>query len=93
MIEFSVINIIVAVLFALMALRAFRSGSALDYLLAASQSVGVIMLFSAYRELASGLLLLTAVGYLVSQMLTGARPLSRLLPVVGALSIVLSFMM
>lgn len=82
----------IAVLFALMAFRAFRSGSATDYLLSATQVVGVLLLLSPWRELACYLLLITAVAYLISQVLTGARVVSRLLPVVGAVVITLALL-
>jgi hypothetical protein len=36
------------------------------------------------------LLLITAFAYLLSQILTGAKPISRLLPLAGAAAIVLS---
>ena len=74
----------VAALFALMAYRAIRSGSRLDYGLAAAQLLGVIGLISPYRAMALYFLLLTAVAYLASQVLTGARPIARLLPLAGA---------
>jgi hypothetical protein len=77
-----------------MAFRAFRSGSAVDYLLCATQLVGVLlMLFSDFRQFASWLLLASAFAYLVSQMLTGARLVSRLLPLAGAAAVALSLLM
>jgi hypothetical protein len=79
----------IAALFLLMAFRALRSGSASDYLLVATQCVGVLLLLGPYREAACYLLLLTALAYLVSQVLTGARLISRLLPLAGAAMIVL----
>ncbi len=78
------VTIAIAALFLLMACRALRSGSATDYLLAAVQCVGVLLLLSPYRQAAAYLLLLTALAYLVSQILTGARLISRLLPLAGA---------
>jgi len=90
--DFPAITIVVAALFSLMAFRAFRSASTMDYLLGATQCVGLLLLLSNYREFASYLLLLTAVAYLVSQVLTGARPLSRLLPLAGAAAVVLSLL-
>jgi thiosulfate reductase cytochrome b subunit len=86
---FPVVSLVVAALFSLMAFRAFRSGSALDYVLGAVQCIGVLLLFTVYHEFASYLLLLTAFAYLLSQVLTGARRISRLLPVVGAATILL----
>lgn len=79
----------IAALFLLMALRALRSGSASDYLLAATQCAGVLLLLGPFREAASWLLLLTACAYLVSQVLTGARKISHLLPLAGAAMVVL----
>lgn len=81
--EFSYIAILI--LFSLMALRAFRSGSATDYLLCGAQCIGLLALLSNYRQIGSYLLLITALAYLASQVVTGARPLSRLLPIAGAL--------
>ena len=88
----SVMPVVVAVLFALMAFRAIRSGTALDYLLGTTQGIGVLLLFTRYRELACYLLLLTAFAYLLSQVLTGARVSSRLLPLAGAAAIVLALL-
>jgi type IV secretory pathway TrbL component len=69
----------VALLFALMAFRTFRSGSNMDYLLGALQCVGLLLLLlSNYRLLASFLLLVTALIYLLSQVITGARPISSI---------------
>lgn len=82
----------VAALFSLMAFRAFRSASTMDYLLGAAACVGLLLLMSSYRQLALYLLLITAVCYLLSQILTGARPISRLLPVTGAASVVLALL-
>jgi hypothetical protein len=86
------VSMVIAALFLLMAFRAIRSGSTTDYLLAATQCVGVLLLLSPYRDAASYLLLLTAAAYLVSQILTGARLVSRLLPLAGAAVIVLSLL-
>lgn len=87
-----IIYTVVAALFSLMAFRAFRSASTLDYLLGATQCVGLLMLLSYYRQFALYLLLLSALAYLLSQMVTGARPVSRLLPIVGAATVVLSLL-
>ena len=75
-----------------MALRAFRSASTIDYLLGTTQCVGLLLLLSNYRQFAAYLLFVTALGYLLSQILTGARPLSRLLPIAGAAAIVVSLL-
>ena len=90
--DFPVIYIVIAALFSLMAFRAFRSASTMDYLLGATQCVGLIFLLSNYRQFALYLLLITAFAYLISQIMTGAKPISRLLPVVGAATIVLSLL-
>ena len=82
-----ILNTVIAIPFLLMAYRAFRSGSATDYLLCATQCVGLLLLLSEYRQLALYLLLLSAIAYLISQIMTGARPISRLLPIVGVLSV------
>ena len=91
--DFPAIIMVVAALFSLMAFRAFRSASTMDYLLGATQCVGLLLLLlNNYRELASYLLLITALAYLVSQVMTGARSLSRLLPLAGAAAIVMSLL-
>lgn len=83
-------DIAVAALFSLMAFRAFRSASTMDYLLGATQCAGLLLLLlSDYRQLASYLLLITALLYLLSQIVTGARPVSRLLPLAGVVMITL----
>ena len=90
--DFPVIYMVVTALFSLMAFRAFRSASTMDYLLCATQCVGLLLLLSNYRQFASYLLLITALAYLLSQIVTGAKPVSRLLPIVGSAAIVLSLM-
>jgi hypothetical protein len=75
-----------------MAFRAFRSASTMDFLLGVAQSVGLLLLLSNYRQFALSLLLITALAYLLSQIVTGARPISRLLPIVGAAIIVLTLL-
>ena len=86
------IYIAIAALFLLMAFRAFRSASTMDYLLGATQCVGLLLLLSNYRQFALYLLLITALAYLLSQIVTGAKPISRLLPVAGAATIALSLL-
>jgi hypothetical protein len=90
--DFSIIYSAVVALFSLMAYRAFRSASTMDYLLCATQCIGLLLLLSNYRQFASYLLLLTALAYLASQIMTGARPVSRLLPIAGFVAIVLSLL-
>lgn len=85
-----VLEIVITLLFAVMAFRAIRSGSTTDYGLAATQCVGLVLLWSAFHDVARYLLLLTAAAYLASQILTGARVISRVLPLAGAVAIVLS---
>ncbi len=87
-----VVTAVIAVLFAVMAFRALRSGSATDYLLAGMQCAGILLLLSDYRVLACYLLLATSVAYLLSQIVTGARVASRLLPVAGAAAILFSLL-
>ena len=77
----------IATLFLLMAARAFRSGSRTDYLLGIAQCLGVLALFSPLQHWALLLLLGTACGYLASQVVTGARTISRLLPLAGAAAV------
>ena len=88
--DFLAIYIVVTALFSLMAFRAFRSASIMDYLLGAAQCVGLLLLLSNYREIALYLLFITALAYLLSQVLTGAKPISRLLPLAGAAAIILA---
>ena len=88
--SFAIIPAVIAAVFLVTAFRALRSGSIFDYLLAASQIAGVLLLFSSYEQAALNLLMLTAIAYLSSQVATGARPISRLLPVAGAAAIVLA---
>lgn len=90
--DFPAIYIVVAALFLLMAFRAFRSASTMDYLLAATQCGCLLLLLTSYRDLASYLLLITALAYLLSQIVTGARPISRLLPIAGAAAVALSLL-
>jgi hypothetical protein len=90
--DFPAIYIVVAALFSLMAFRAFRSASTMDFLLGVAQCVGLLLLLSKYRQFALFLLLITALAYLLSQIVTGARPISRLLPIVGAAIIVLTLL-
>ena len=85
--EFAYVAILI--LFSLMALRAFRSGSATDYLLCGAQIIGLLAMLGNYRQIGSYLLLITALAYLASQVVTGARPISRSLPIAGALVTVL----
>ena len=85
--EFAYVAILV--LFSLMALRAFRSGGATDYLLCGAQFIGLLAMLGNYRQIGSYLLLITALAYLASQVVTGARPISRSLPIAGALVTVL----
>lgn len=91
--DFPAIYIAVTALFSLMVFRTFRSASKMDYLLGATQCVGLLLLLSSYRQIALYLLLLTALAYLLSQVVTGARPISRLLPLAGAATIVLSLLL
>lgn len=79
----------VLLFFGLMVLRAFRSGSAVDYLLGGAQVVGLLVMLGDYRQIGAYLLLITALAYLASQVVTPARPISRLLPIAGALVIML----
>lgn len=78
------VEIVVAALFLLMAYRAFRSGTAADIAIAVSQCAGVLLLLTGFHRSACWLLLITAAAYLLSQLLTGARSISLLLPLAGA---------
>ena len=90
--EFLIVDSIIAALFALMAFRAIRSASVTDYVLAGTQCVGLLLLLSDYRHFGLYLLLITALAYLVSQVLTGARLISRSLPLAGATMILLALL-
>jgi hypothetical protein len=79
----------ILILFSLMALRAFRSGTATDYLLCGAQCIGLLTMLSHYRQIGAYLLLITALAYLLSQIVTDARPISRLLPIPGAMATLL----
>jgi hypothetical protein len=81
--EFAFVAILI--LFGLMALRAFRSGSTTDYLLCGAQFIGLLVMLGDDRQIGAYLLLITALAYLASQLVTGARPISRSLPIAGAL--------
>jgi hypothetical protein len=87
---FLVVHTIIAALFALMAFRAFRSAGVTDYLLAGTQCLGLLLLLSNYRQFGLYLLLITALAYLISQIVTGARLVSRSLPLAGAAMIMLA---
>lgn len=90
--DFSLFTPVVAMLFLLMAFRAFRSGSAMDYVLGGTQGFCLVLLFTPFRDVAYYLLLFTAFAYFLSQVLTGARLISRLLPLVGAVTILLALL-
>ena len=89
---FLVVHTIIAALFALMAFRALRSASVTDYLLAGAQCSGLLLLLGSYRQFGLYLLLITALAYLISQIVTGARLISRSLPLAGAAMIVLALL-
>ena len=84
------IDLPVAAVFAFMAYRAFRSGSMTDYGLCLLQCVALVLLFTPYRQYGLYALLVSAAMYLLSQVLTGARRVSYLLPVIGAMAVVAS---
>jgi hypothetical protein len=90
--QFLVVHAIIAALFALMAFRAVRSASVTDYLLAGTQCLALLLLLGNYRQFALYLLLITALAYLISQIVTGARLVSRSLPLAGAAMIVLALL-
>jgi len=76
--------ILIVALYSLMVFRAFRSGTAADYVLGAAQCTGLLLLLGDLRVYGLYCLLFTAAAYLLSQIVTGARPVSRLLPLAGA---------
>ena len=82
----AIVKVCVVVLYALMAVRAFQSGEKTDRLLAAVLVIGLILLFTIPITLATYWLIACAGAYLISQILTSARVLSRGLPILaGAL--------
>ena len=86
---FELAHVAIFILFGLMAARAFRSGTATDYLLGGVQCPGLLSMLGDYRQIGAWLLMVTSVAYLASQVMTGARPISRALPIVAALVIAL----
>ena len=84
------IKVSIAVLVALMGVRAFQSGTTWDRFLGTVLFAGLLVLFLAPRLIAVGWLLAACGWYLTSQILTSARLVSRALPVLaGALVILL----
>ena len=90
--ELSWLDAPVIALFGLMAARAFLSGSRTDLLLGGTQLAGLTVLITPYKSMGLYLLLLTAVLYLISQVLTGARRVSYLLPIAGFAAVVLALL-
>lgn len=78
-------------LFALMGLRAFQGGTGMDRLLGVFLLAGLLMLFLAPEMVAVGWLLLGAAWYLVSQVLTSARLVSRTLPILAGAFVALLY--
>ena len=54
--------------------------------------MGLVLLLGSYRQFGLYLLLITALAYLISQIVTGARLISRALPLAGAAMIVLALL-
>ena len=68
----------------LMAVRAFQSGTILDRVLGGFLLVGLVLLFMAPDSIAVCWLAMGASFYLISQIITSARMLSRALPLLNA---------
>ncbi|MFT6050550.1 MAG: hypothetical protein ACJAZ0_001786 [Halioglobus sp.] len=67
----------------IMALRAFQSGTVKDHLLGPVLIIGLILFFTISTSFSAYWLMACAGAYLVSQIITSARPLSRDLPVLA----------
>ncbi|MFT6275314.1 MAG: hypothetical protein ACJAZ0_001408 [Halioglobus sp.] len=84
------LKLCIVVLNAVMAFRAFQSGTLTDRLLGAVLVIGLILFFTIPTSFSACWLMACAGVYLVSQVMTSARPLSRGLPILaGALAGVL----
>ena len=79
-----ILKVGVTTLFLLMAVRAFQSGTTVDRLLGAYLLAVLAILFTAALPVATVFLLAGAAAYLVSQVLTSARWVSRTLPLLAA---------
>lgn len=88
-----VIKACITGLYALMGVRAFQSGTGMDRLLGVFLLGGLLMLFLAPEPVAVGGLLLGAVWYLTSQILTSARMVSRALPIVAGMLVALLYLL
>ncbi len=79
-----ILKVCVTSLYLLMAVRAFQSGTTIDRLLGVYLLAGLVMLFTLAKSIATACLLAGAAAYLVSQVLTSARWVSRALPLLAA---------
>ena len=79
----TVLTVCIVALNAVMAVRAFQSGTTADRLLGAVLIVGLILLFTIPVLFSAYWLIAGAGAYLVSQVMTSARLLSRGLPIVA----------
>ena len=77
----------------LMAWRAFRSGTAADRILGIFLAASVLLCLLAPPVASICAVLLVSAWYLASQIVTGARPLSRVLPLLAAGLAVVGFFM
>ena len=73
----------VVLLYAVMAARAFQSGTTADRLLGVVLLVGLILIFTVPTPVAAWWLIACAGAYLISQIMTSARMLSRGLPMLA----------
>ncbi len=79
-----ILKLAISVVFGIMAVRAWQSASQSDCILAAAQLLGVIAMLVFDTSLALYFLLVTCAAYLLSQVLTGARVISYVLPLASA---------
>lgn len=89
----TIVKMCIVTLYLLMSVRAIQSGTMNDRLLVAAMLIGLILLFVAPLPLSACWLIACAGGYLISQVVTSARMLSRGLPLLaGTLTGVLWWM-
>lgn len=81
----TVLKLCIVALNAVMAVRAFQAGTITDRLLGAVLITGLVLLFTTPVSFAACWLIACAGAYLISQILTSARLLSRGLPVLAGL--------
>lgn len=89
----TIVKVCVVTLYLIMSIRAVQSGTMTDRFLVAAMLIGLVLLFVAPLPFSACWLIACAGGYLISQVVTSARMLSRGLPLLaGALTGVLWWM-